>query len=43
MVPEAAVLEMKLNFTLPNDDDQMVDEIVWIELKRDEAKKLVDG
>ncbi|ELU18138.1 hypothetical protein CAPTEDRAFT_184820 [Capitella teleta] len=40
-VPEEAVLEMKANYSLPQDSDQHIDEIMWIELDRDEAEKLV--
>jgi hypothetical protein len=40
-VPEEAVLEMKANYSLPQDADQHIDEIMWIEMERDEAEKLV--
>jgi hypothetical protein len=40
-VPDTAVLEMKSNFTLPSESDEFVDEIVWVELDRNEAEPLV--
>uniref|UniRef100_A0A4X2K6C8 Heteroous nuclear ribonucleoprotein U like 1 n=1 Tax=Vombatus ursinus TaxID=29139 RepID=A0A4X2K6C8_VOMUR len=39
-VPDHAVLEMKANFTLPNVGD-FLDEVLFIELQREEADKLV--
>ncbi|KAF6077705.1 heterogeneous nuclear ribonucleoprotein U like 1 [Phyllostomus discolor] len=39
-VPDHAVLEMKANFTLPDVGD-FLDEVLFIELQRDEADKLV--
>ncbi|KAM5297189.1 heterogeneous nuclear ribonucleoprotein U-like protein 1 isoform 3-T3 [Glossophaga mutica] len=39
-VPDHAVLEMKANFTLPDIGD-FLDEVLFIELQRDEADKLV--
>lgn len=40
-MPEEAVLEMKANYSLPQDSDQHIDEIMWIEMGRDEAEKLI--
>uniref|UniRef100_A0A8D2L9U6 Heterogeneous nuclear ribonucleoprotein U like 1 n=1 Tax=Varanus komodoensis TaxID=61221 RepID=A0A8D2L9U6_VARKO len=39
-VPDHAVLEMKANFTLPEAGD-FLDSVIYIELQRDEAEKLV--
>lgn len=39
-VPDHAVLEMKANFTLPDVGD-FLDEVLFIELQREEADKLV--
>ena len=41
MVPEEAVLEMKLNYSLPSESDPHVDEIMWVELDRDKSEVLV--
>ena len=40
-VPETAVLEMMANFTLPDDKDEFVDAINFLELDRDQAQRLV--
>ncbi|CAG0918021.1 unnamed protein product [Notodromas monacha] len=39
-VPDTAVMDMKANFTLPKESD--VGEIVFVELDREEAQKIVD-
>ncbi|KAI5629645.1 heterogeneous nuclear ribonucleoprotein U-like protein 1 [Silurus asotus] len=39
-VPDHAVLEMKANFVLPESGD-ILDEVIFVELQRDEAEKLV--
>ncbi|OCT68046.1 heterogeneous nuclear ribonucleoprotein U-like protein 1 [Xenopus laevis] len=39
-VPDSAVLEMKANFSLPETED-FLDEVVYIELQKEEAKQLV--
>ena len=41
-VPASAVLEMKANFKLPEEGDPWVDELIWIEMKRDQATPLID-
>jgi heterogeneous nuclear ribonucleoprotein U-like protein 1 len=41
VVPEEAVLEMKLNYSLPSESDEHVDEVIWIESSRDKAEELV--
>ena len=41
VVPEEAVLEMKLNYSLPSESDPHVDEIVWVEQPRDKSEVLV--
>lgn len=41
-VPEAAVLEMKTNYSLPSESDQFVDEVIWIELPKARAQQLVE-
>jgi len=41
VIPEDAVLEMKLNYSLPNESDEHVDEVVWIELSRENSEELV--
>jgi len=43
VVPEEAVLEMKLNYSLPSESDPHVDEIIWVELSRDKSEVLVQG
>ena len=43
VVPEEAVLEMKLNYSLPSESDPHVDEIMWVELPRDKSEVLVHG
>ena len=43
VVPEEAVLEMKLNYSLPSESDPHVDEIMWIELDREKSEGLVQG
>jgi len=43
VVPEEAVLEMKLNYSLPSESDPHVDEIIWVELSRDKSEALVQG
>ena len=40
-VPESAVLEMKGNFQLPQESDPWVDNIMWLELSRDQAQPLI--
>ena len=40
-MPDEAVLEMKANFTLPQETDEFVDEVIWIELNREQAGPLV--
>ena len=40
-MPEEAVLEMKLNYSLPSESDPHVDEIMWVELPRDKSEGLV--
>lgn len=39
-IPDSAVLEMKANFKLPEEND-IFDDVVFTELQRDEAEKLV--
>ena len=41
VVPEEAVLEMKLNYSLPSESDPHVDEIMWVEQPRDKSEVLV--
>jgi len=41
-VPEAAVLDMKANFSLPDEREQLFDEITFLELQRPEAQALVE-
>ena len=41
-MPEEAVLEMKANFKLPDVSDPFIDDVMWIELQREEAQRLVD-
>ena len=40
-VPDSAVLEMKANFSLP-EEGFLFDEIVWIEFTREQAQQLVE-
>jgi heterogeneous nuclear ribonucleoprotein U-like protein 1 len=40
-VPESAVLDMKANFSLPNEAEALFDNITFLELQKDEAQKLV--
>lgn len=40
-MPEEAVLEMKLNYSLPSESDPHVDELMWVELARDKSEVLV--
>ena len=41
-VPEEAVLDMKANFSLPQESDGLFDKIEFVELQRDQAQQLVD-
>ena len=41
-MPDEAVLEMKANFSLPHESDPHVDEIIWIELNREQALPLIE-
>ncbi|XP_059144772.1 uncharacterized protein LOC131931953 isoform X2 [Physella acuta] len=41
VVPESAVLEMKANFSLPEDRDNLFDRIDFIELQKDVVQQLV--
>lgn len=41
-VPETAVLEMKANFKLPEESDNFIDEIFWIENDREAAQPIID-
>ena len=41
-VPDSAVAEMKSNYTLPQDSDPYIDKIIWVDLTRDTAQRLVD-
>ena len=43
VVPEEAVLEMKLNYSLPSESDPHVDEIIWVEHARDNSELLVQS
>ena len=40
-VPEEAVKEMKANYVLPTEDEQYVDDVIWIELPKDQCVPLV--
>jgi len=42
-VPESAVLEMKANFKLPLENDDMFDRIDYMELQREKCVSLVEG
>jgi hypothetical protein len=42
VVPEEAVLEMKMNYSLPTESDEHVDEVIWIELPRDKSEEMVE-
>nr|KAG5714719.1 hypothetical protein BaRGS_000207 [Batillaria attramentaria] len=42
MVPESAVLEMKANFTIPEERENLFDRIDFVELPRDKVITLVD-
>lgn len=41
VVQESALLEMKANFSLPEDSDGLFDRIDFIELQKDVAQQLV--
>ena len=41
-VPESAVLDMKANFSLPNEAEALFDNITFLELQKEEAQKLVE-
>ncbi|CAG5120581.1 unnamed protein product [Candidula unifasciata] len=41
VVPESAVLEMKANYSIPEDRDNLFDRIDFVELKRDTVQQLV--
>ena len=41
-VPESAVLDMKANFSLPTESENLFDAITFLELQREEASKLVE-
>ena len=42
-MPEEAVLEMKLNYSLPSESDPHVDEIMWVELPREKSEVLMQA
>ena len=41
-VPESAVLEMKANFKLPEDNDPLFDSIEYVELQKREIQALLE-
>nr|CAB3253876.1 heterogeneous nuclear ribonucleoprotein U-like protein 1 [Phallusia mammillata] len=41
-VPEAAVLDMKANFSLPDEKEQLFDNITFLELQRPDAQQIVE-
>lgn len=41
-VPESAVLEMKSNFKLPDDNDPLFDSIEYVELPKRDVQTLVE-
>ena len=40
-VPEDAVKEMKANYVLPSEGEPFIDEIMWVELPREQAVPLI--
>ena len=40
-VPEEAVKEMKANYVVPSDHEPFVDEVLWVELPKEQCVPLV--
>lgn len=40
-IPEAAVLDMKANFSLPHQEEHLFSSITFLELQQEEAEQLV--